>query len=211
MAQTNTRLMEESYKVIISVDQELAGNRVPSFWTSRIVALLPEDGFSLDTSAEYSSPFSLGAESLNKLGQIFKGQTLHVEEMGKTFWKSSEPIEMSLSLKFVTWRDPYEDVVKPSLTLNSLPLPAKLSDNTAMPPIKVDNFGNIGKGVNVDLGPLGALPVLPQSASVNFSGTLCESPTDERNWPVASEVDFGFKVAQKPTKQSLGTQLLGNG
>lgn len=204
-------LMEDAYKVHITVSDELAGSEVPAYWVDRMTALIPEDGFTLETSSSFSAPLSLGAGSLNNISQAFTGQSLHVNEMGKNFWDKAEPIEMSLGLTFTTWSDPYEDVVKPSLTMLSLPLPAKKSDNTAIPPVAVDQQGNLGAGIVVDIGPMGKFPVLPTGSSVNFSGTLCESPNDDRNWPVASEVDFSFKVSQKPTKGSIGSKLLGNG
>lgn len=208
-------LIPVSYRVSIYLDnlfnEDTGGATPPDWYTNFIVASVPEDGLDLSASSNWDAPLEEGGDQINALAQSFGYDTSNnLKSFAKQIWTGTDPIEVDLTFQFITESSPFEDVVKPSLSLLSLPMPlGRQADGEERwvlgPPV---TRGEGGRSIRVTIGSKYRFPfVFPNSVDVNFSRTYCKEPNKNEAWPVSSEVSFSFIASEVPIREKLGFEF----
>lgn len=188
-------LIDPSYQVVINADIEGTPN-----WFEPIVYGVQEGGANPDSSAEFDKPVNLGGDQINNALQMFSDQTFRTRAFAEEAWQGSDPIQMSLTVNFMTWEDPVWDVVVPAYSMELYPLPSAGQEDG-----EEDWFLNApvdeDQSISVNVGNYITFPdVLPLSVSTDFTDTYCSSPSTDGAWPIACSVDFEFQVSNAPTR-----------
>lgn len=202
--------IEEAYKIVIR-SSNLGGT--PGYFKERIVASVPEEGIVIDGSSTWDAPFEAGGEAITTaLQSLGIQESTQIRALAKQIWKGVDPVSVSMNLKFMTHESPFNDVVRPAMSIRVLPLPYVGQEDgvegwflnpPVVPPEENISVMVSGRSIVFD-------KILPVSASVSFSGTFCKEPDTLETWPVSAEVDFEFIASEAPVRdQNLGGIQIG--
>jgi hypothetical protein len=207
-------LIPQSYKVRILTSNLFGEQNQPPWFKPRIVSSVPEDGVNLSSSSSWDAPLEEGGDSINALAQLAGFDTSNnLKSFSKKIWTGTDPIEVDLTFQFITEQSPFEDVVKPSLSILALPMPLGQQANgderwVLGPPV---TRGENSRSISVEIGIKYEFPfVFPQNADVSFSRTYCKEPDANEAWPVSSEVSFSFVASEIPIREKLGFEFSSN-
>lgn len=205
-----------SYRVYIDTSQLFntgdrnVDDRIQSILVDQIMTSVPEDGVNMTTSSNFEAPLNAGAEYINTFLQLGGFDvTNQLKAFSKQIWQGAEPLEIDLSMKFVTIEDPFRDVVQPAITMLTVPLPVGTQGNenwTLGAPVLPGE-----RGLAVKISRMNFPFVYPLNVDLNWSKTYCRRPNSNEAWPVSAEVQFSFLAEPIPTRSEIGFDLEGAG
>lgn len=199
--------VKDEYEVLINLSG-LSSAGTPEWFSPVITTSVPEAGISLNTSSNWDAPFEAGAQGLSNITQFLTGgeTTNQLKFFQQHLWQGSDPIEVGLDLEFTTHDDPYEDVVRPSLSLLLTALPRETESDgdeswTLKSPV-IRGEESISITSNIFEFPF----IIPTSVDTDFSQTLCSSPKGGA-YPVSCSLNFSFITSEAPTRSDFGLNL----
>lgn len=202
MAQTNIEKIDPSYRV--NINANIAGT--PGWFMSQVVGA-QEGGLGPEVTAEWKAPIQLGGDALNNAVQLLgTGGSFRTREFASNAWQGTESMAESVTVKFLTWRDPVEDVWKPIWSMLMYGLPGvgqrKNQENWFLDPPVGKTQSGVQQSISVSLGTrVTYSDVLPQKVAPEFAPVFCDSPNYSGAWPIAGQVQFGFKISEAPTRR----------
>lgn len=201
MTQSIVQKIDPSYRINITAD--LQGT--PDWFLPQVVGA-QEGGLGPEVTSSWEAPIQLGGDAINNAVQLLgTGGSFRTREFAKNAWQGTESMDESVTVKFLTWEDPVEDVWKPIWSMIMYPLPSagqeKGEDNWFMDPPVGQTSDGVNQSISVALGTrLEYEEVLPQQIAPEFAPVFCTSPNYGGAWPIAGQVEFGFKVSEAPTR-----------
>lgn len=201
MTQSIVEKIDPSYR--INIFGALAGT--PDWFLPQVVGA-QEGGLGPEVTAEWEAPISLGGDQINNAMQILgTGGSFRTREFAKNAWQGTQAMEESITIKFLTWEDPVEDVWKPIWSMAMYPLPNAGTEGGQEnffldPPVGKTSEGVV-QTISVQIGTRATYDdVLPQQVAPEFASVFCSSPRYGGAWPIAGQVEFGFKISEAPTR-----------
>lgn len=187
---------------------------------NRLFAAMPDEQVNFSSKVEWEQLFKVGLDALNNYVQfITEGeQSTRTKELSKQTWQRTGRIELSLDLRFMTYSDPFEDVIRPSMTLLALTLPSETVQESASSEAGVTSSAekfflsppvSDNDRITISVGNFMILDnVLIQGVDISQSSTMCTSPSFEnKSFPLFADVTLEILTKVIPTKEEPGFDI----
>jgi len=211
-------IIEDPYRVSITYNiEENSLKKTPKFFQDRdeknggeIITGIPDDGYSSSAASSWDAPLDEGGDELSAIAQfVGVGVSNKVAEFAKQVWTGSDPVSVTLNLRFITVNSPKNDVFFNAKALELLCMPgsgAGPGELFLRPPIVRGE-----DRVTVKIGNHIEYPfVIPQGADVSFNRAMTREPGGSIAYPTIADVSFSFLTSEIPIRRSYIANKVGD-
>jgi hypothetical protein len=193
---------------IVDKDMDRSGEEIARVWAVLQDEVKLSTGSNWEGFDDLQAP-GLGSELKNaaeSAAQIF-GKSLKTTWSTRRMWKGTEPVSLTLSLKFEAMDDAFNEVVAPCMKLQSMSLPSDtgMAGFLAPPgpsPFKLGKSGiNKGEEITIYIG----MYLIFKSVIIKDVQITMGNKIDKSGNPISAQAFVTFQTYEILTKQALET------